>query len=336
MTASQAGNASYVAAADVTRTVAAQRATTTVSVVPDPSQSSYSHPMTFTVTVTSPGGIPTGTVTLSGGSPNQSITATLDALGTTQITSTNLVVVFLLGPVPHGTIFTGTDPLRFTYNGDANFNTDWEETSHTVYPAPTEVDVTSNINPSAQGQLVTFTVTISTIAPGIGIPPGTVVLYDGATPISGVLTLTNGVATFSTSALTYGAHSISAQYTSTSNNYATSNNTALPYTHNERRATTTVLTSNNNASDYGEDVTFTANVTSTTPGTLTGTVKFYDGATLLNTGTLSGGVVSFTTNALIVGTHPITAVYSGDGFYATSTSAVLNQVVNQAVLTVTA
>jgi hypothetical protein len=342
LTASQAGNIDYNPAVNVQDTVTAQRAGTMVSVVPDPSQSSYSYPMTFTVTVTSAGGIPTGTVTLSGGSPNQNITVPLDALGQAQITTglPYLNVVFLLGPVPHGTIFTGTNPLRFTYNGDANFNTDFEETSHTVYPAPTQVNVTSNINPSAQGQSVIFMITVSTTPPGTGIPPGTVVLYDGLNPISGTLTLNaGGVATFTTSALAFGAHNISAQYTSTSNNYATSNNTASPYVHTVARVTTTTLASNNNPSIYGENVTFTSTTTSAF-GTPAGTAEFYDGAVLLGTGTLNaGGVATFTTNSLIVGTHPtITARYvpSVVSIFATSTSAVLNQVVDAATITVRA
>jgi len=341
LTASQAGNIDYNPAVNVQDTVTAQRAGTMVSVVPDPSQSSYSYPMTFTVTVTSAGGIPTGTVTLSGGSPNQNITVPLDALGQAQITTglPYLNVVFLLGPVPHGTIFTGTNPLRFTYNGDANFNTDFEETSHTVYPAPTQVNVTSNINPSAQGQSVIFTITVSTTPPGTGIPPGTVVLYDGLNPISGTLTLNaGGVATFTTSALAFGAHNISAQYTSTSNNYATSNNTASPYVHTVARVTTTTLTSNNNPSVYGENVTFTSTTTSAF-GTPAGTAEFYDGAVLLGTGTLNaGGVATFTTNSLIVDTHPITARYvpSVGSIFATSTSAPLDQVVDAATITVRA
>ncbi len=335
LTASQAGNASYNAAPDVVQTVNAQRAGTTVSVVPDPGQSFYSLPITFTVTVTSAGGTPTGDVTFTSSSPNQSVTVPLDGSGTTQITISNLNVVTVLGaPVAHGTWLTGTDPLRFTYNGDANFSTDYETTSHTVYPAPTEVNVTSDINPSAEGQEVTFTITVSTLPPGTGTPPGTVIVYDGLTPISGALTLTDGVATFSTSALTFGFHNISAQYTNTVTNYATSNNTDNPYVHEVRRGTTTTLTSDNNPSIYGESVTFTANVTSETPGTINGFVDFMDGATTLGSDTLSGGVATFTTSDLEVGSHPITAVYRGNTTFATSTSEVLDQVVNQATLTV--
>ena len=339
--ASQAGNIDYLAAADVPDTVTPQPASTTVAVNPDPSQSFYSQPFTFNVTVTSAGGIPDGTVTFLSSSPNQNITVPLVA-GVVQITISNLNVATVLGaPVAHGTLFSGTNPLRFTYNPapGSHFSTDFEETSHTVYPAPTEVDITSNINPSAEGQSVTFTVTVSTTPPGTGTPPGTVVLYNGATPISGALPLTGGVATFSTSALTFGSHNISAQYTSTATNYATSNNTATPYVQVVSRATTTILTSDNNPSIYGENVTFTSTTTSATAGAITGSVNFYNGATLLGTdNTIVGGVATFTTNALVVGTHPITATYvpAVGSIFATSTSTVLDQVVDKVILTVTA
>ncbi|MDV9203194.1 Ig-like domain-containing protein, partial [Streptomyces sp. Wh19] len=55
-------------------------------------------------------------------------------------------------------------------------------------------------------------------------------------------------------------------------------------------------------------------------GTPTGTVDFFDGATLLGTGTLSGGVATFTTSTLAIGTHPLTAVYNGDANFTSSTS----------------
>ena len=91
----------------------------------------------------------------------------------------------------------------------------------------------------------------------------------------------------------------------------------------------TTLTSSLNASNFGQSVTFTATVTANA-GTPTGTVTFYDNAaTALGTGTLSSGTAAFTTTSLSVGSHSITAVYSGDGNFATSTSSPLTQIVNQ-------
>src|ERR1700761_2896843 len=60
----------------------------------------------------------------------------------------------------------------------------------------------------------------------------------------------------------------------------------------------------------------------------TGTVTFLDGGAQMGIAALAGGRASFTTSSLTVGSHSITAKYSGDGSNAGSTSAVLIQTVN--------
>jgi hypothetical protein len=102
---------------------------------------------------------------------------------------------------------------------------------------------------------------------------------------------------------------------------------------NNPGATTTALASSANPSAYDESVTFTATVTSG-KGTPTGTVSFYDGTTLLGTGTLNSGTATYTTSSLSVGSQSITAVYGGNLDFNGSTSPVLNQVVNKASTTV--
>jgi uncharacterized delta-60 repeat protein len=96
--------------------------------------------------------------------------------------------------------------------------------------------------------------------------------------------------------------------------------------------TTTTLASSANPSVSGQPVTFTAIVSTVGAGSPTGTVQFFDGSTLLGTGTLStaNGVTTaaFSTTTLAVGTHSITAVYGGDSNDMGSTSAALSQVVN--------
>jgi endonuclease/exonuclease/phosphatase family metal-dependent hydrolase len=94
-----------------------------------------------------------------------------------------------------------------------------------------------------------------------------------------------------------------------------------------RAATATALGSAPSPSVAGQTVTFTATVSSAA-GTPTGTVIFMDGTTTLGTTTLdNSGVAAFTTAGLAVGTHTITAVYSGDTSFSGSTSSQLNQAV---------
>lgn len=94
-------------------------------------------------------------------------------------------------------------------------------------------------------------------------------------------------------------------------------------------ATSTGVATSLNPSLYGDQVTFTATVT---PSTATGTVQFFDGATLLGAATLSAGSASLGTSQLSVGSHSITAVYGGDANDGKSTSPALTQTVYSADL----
>ncbi len=91
--------------------------------------------------------------------------------------------------------------------------------------------------------------------------------------------------------------------------------------------TTTTLVSSLNPSNYGQNVTFTASVTSTA-GTPTGTVIFYDGLTSIGSATLASGKAAISVSLLAAGSHSITAAYQGSSTFAPSTSPVLTQVVN--------
>src|SRR5207249_2401981 len=137
--------------------------------------------------------------------------------------------------------------------------------------------------------------------------------------------------TCATSALSVGTHSITAVYGGDTN-FITSTSSAVSQVVNQA-STTTAVTSSANPSVFGQSVTFTATVTATAPGagTPSGTVDFKDGASSI-TGcgapALPAAAATCATSALSVGTHSITAVYSGDTNFTTSTSAVLTQVVN--------
>jgi hypothetical protein len=72
--------------------------------------------------------------------------------------------------------------------------------------------------------------------------------------------------------------------------------------------TMTMVTSSVNPSHLTQAVTFTATVADAY-ATATGQVAFLDGTTIIGTGTLSGGVATFTTSSLALGDHAITASY---------------------------
>jgi len=85
--------------------------------------------------------------------------------------------------------------------------------------------------------------------------------------------------------------------------------------------TATALTVSSGSITPGQSVTLSAQVTSATTGIPTGTVSFYDGATLLNTASLTAGAASYNTAGLAPGvSHNLSATYSGDTNFAASSS----------------
>ena len=102
-------------------------------------------------------------------------------------------------------------------------------------------------------------------------------------------------------------------------------------------ATTTSLTAPSMVT-VGYSATLTAmvqQVDSTTPPT--GSVKFYQNGVLLGSATLSGGIATYSTSALSVGSDSFQAVFPGNASLTTSSSAQLTvTVTTQTVLIVTA
>lgn len=90
-----------------------------------------------------------------------------------------------------------------------------------------------------------------------------------------------------------------------------------------KAASIVTLATNHASIHHGDSVTFTATVTAGA----TGTVSFYTGATLIGTGTVSGGTATLTTTALAKGTGSIVAVYGGDSAFLESTSNTVTQIV---------
>src|SRR5439155_794865 len=88
---------------------------------------------------------------------------------------------------------------------------------------------------------------------------------------------------------------------------------------------------------YGQSLTLTATVTASIVSHLTGTVTFYNGATVIGSATLSttNGVTSasITTSALPAGSDSLSATYSGNTTVSSSTGS-LTLAISKAHLTV--
>jgi autotransporter-associated beta strand protein len=107
-------------------------------------------------------------------------------------------------------------------------------------------------------------------------------------------------------------------------------------------STTTSLASNSATTTYGDQLVFTVLVTSSL-GTPTGLVSFYDGsaipANLMGTSAVNNqGIAVFTTTTMNASAtpHSVIAVYAGASLFMGSTSSASAQTVNPATLTITA
>ncbi len=113
------------------------------------------------------------------------------------------------------------------------------------------------------------------------------------------------------------------------------NHPAMTTSYDWEDSSTETLTSSAASDPFNSSLTFNVTVTGSGGGTPTGSVAFYDGSTQLGTATLdANATAAFTTTTLQAGSHTVTAVYSGDTTFASSTSS-LTETITQATPTVT-
>src|SRR5437867_821458 len=327
LTASYSGSLEFAVSTSAvrTQTVNPGQTTTTLTSTPNPSLAGQTVTLSTTVTAVAPAvGVPTGTVTFRDGAT---------ALGTVTLVNGNAslnVSTLTVGShsLTASTLAVGSHSLTAAYSGGGNFQASTSATvTQTVNQGNTSTSLTSTPNPSNVGQAVTLTATVSAVSPAAGVPTGTVTFRDGNTALA-VVTLVNGSASLTISTLATGNHSLTAVYGG-SPSFLGSTSPVVNQAVNLLN-TSTSLTSTPNPSTTGQAVTLTATVSPVPPasGVPTGTVTFRDGATSLGTVTLVNGSASLTISTLALGSHSLTAVYSGSATFATSTSPVVNQVVN--------
>jgi uncharacterized repeat protein (TIGR01451 family) len=304
-----------------TANVTAALTSTTVTSSANPSR--FGQSVTFTATVIA-GATATGTVTFMDGATS---------LGTVPLSGGQATLTT-------SSLAMGGHSITATYSGDGNFtgSTGTLAGGQTVQKADTATSVAAAPNPSVFGQSVTLTATVAATAPGVGTRTGTVTFKEGTTTLGTGSVNASGQASVSTAALSTSSHQITAEYGGDSNFNASTTAVAATQTVN-KAATTTAVATSKSPSVFGESVTFTATVSPTAPGAgpRTGTVTFVDtttGITLGSSAVNAGGVATLATTALSVATHTITASYSGDGNFNTSSGS-LAQSVNKGATTTT-
>lgn len=284
---------------------------TTTTVQSSQNPSVYAENVTFTATVTSISGTPTGTVTL-----------TLDG---TPIASASLS--------DGGASFTealaaGTHSIAASYGGDGDHAPgNSAAISQVVNPGTTTTVLTSTANPSYVSQTVTYTATVKTQS-GNGNIQGSVTFKDGSTVLGTFfvgksLIPGQGSALVSETYSAKGTHSITATYSGDANNLASTSNTLKQTVNALPAATKTSVTTSGSPSTINQPVTFTAAVSSTFGPIPDGeNVTFSNGTTVLATVPLSSGTASFTTSTLKAGTFTIKAAYAGDANFKGSSGTV--------------
>ncbi len=279
-------------------------------------------PVTFTATVSNASSsTPTGTVQFMEGSTVLGA-ATLDGSGH--------------GTLTLSTLSPGTHSIVSSYLGDTdNSGSTSAAFVQTVQQIPTTTSTTSDMNPATAGAVIhlTATITIGSGAQPDGVIAGNVTFSDGQVVLGNAPVNSSGVAVIAVNTLSVGNHNLSASYPG-STNYNSSTSGILVQTITST-ATSTTLTSGAGSSLAGQPVTLTASVTSST-GIPTGNVIFRDGNLNIGQAQLtSGGVATFSTSTLSVGTHTLTAAYGGDGNYTASISAPVVETISLASTGVT-
>jgi hypothetical protein len=293
----------------------------------------YGQTVTFTATLTGSGAAPTGSVdfVFDEGFP---LCAGVALVQTGASTATAQCVV-----TSNAMFGVGVWPVQVIYLGDSSYDVGVSDpVDQVIGKADSAVTVGTTGSPSTWGQAVTFTATVAAVAPGAGIPGGTVAFRADGGVITGcgAKALVAGTASCATAALALGAHSVTATY-SGSGNFDGSTAALAGGQSVGNAATTSTVVSGTPTAVRGQPVTFTATVASAA-GTPTGSVAFAaDGVTVAGceTQALTGGVATCTTAGLGVGSHPITATYAGSASFAASAADPITETVLPAATTTT-
>jgi hypothetical protein len=294
---------------------------TTLSLAASPNPSTVAQPVTFTAILTQSGGpttnLPSGPITFA---DNGTVFATITPTGTTVLTATATQAFLPAGP----------HAITAAYAGNSTYLPSSATLSQAVTQLPSQTTLTSTLNPSTAGQTVTFTAAVA-----VSTTPGTPDLAAPATvTLTGLPTGStsspvtpgpgnNATAAFTVPNLPAARYALTATY-SGNINVAASTSPALIQVVSPA-VTTTSLTATPNPAFQSQNVTLTATIAG--GFTPTGGVQFVDSGTPLSQSNVTGTTATISLSTLAVGTHAITASYSGDASNQPSNSPVLHLVI---------
>ena len=288
--------------------------TTTLTLTSSENPSDFNEPITFTATVVSTKGTPTGTITFT----DQTLGTVLEVtplIPVLKLNSTSGTATYTTAggvtSLPPMAVGLHTIVATFTPSGDFGPSSDSlvQEVDAVTIP---NIAITSSNNPSAIGDTVTYTIHLSAAS-------GSVSVSDGNTPLGTFTVNSSGNATVNETLTTRGSHSITAIYGGASGSAPTSSS----YLQNVNGYdTTTILTITPTPITPGTPLTLTAVVSPVLPYPTvpTGSVTFHVNNTLLY-GTLLNGVATVKTATLPPGSYIFACTYDGDNTYNPSACA---------------
>jgi sugar lactone lactonase YvrE len=293
----------YAATGSLIQTV--QSATTQVTLNSSANPAIYGKPVSFTATITSNGGVATGGVgfTLDG---KLLASALLNTSGVATLTTSSLT--------------PGSHTIVATYAGDGKAGAASSvPLSESVLEA-TVVALVSSANPAQTLAPVVLTATVTNSQ--VGTPTGTIIFSDGAAQLGTAQLDATGRASLPLPHMAAGTHAIVASYGGDSENFA-ANSPNLSQTV-YLQSTSTTLTGAANDPTNAQSVLLIAVVHTAGSTIPTGTITFSEGTQVLGSAAVDASGVATLPVMVQPGTNSITATYSGDAAYASSTSQATN------------
>ena len=290
--------------------------TTALTISPNSTslQAGSSYTLTATVTPSTGGTVPTGSVIFTIGSATQ--TMALNSSGVATYTGT--------APAASGSL-----SLSAAYQGSTEFSSSTSSTlteSITTIPTTTALTISPTGGSLEAGSSFTLTATV-TPSSGIIMPTGSVVFTIGsatqtmALNASGVATWTGAAPTASGSLNISAAYQGSTEFATSASNSLTESIITIP--------STTALTISPNATSLqaGSSYTLTATVTPSTGSTVpTGSVVFTIGSATQTVALNASGVATYTGTAPTAsGSLSLSAAYQGSTEFSSSTSSTLTE-----------
>ena len=287
-----------------------------VTVSAAPNSATWEQPVTLTATVAQTGhSVPTGSINFLNESASLG-QVSLDSDGTA-----TLVLSWL--PV-------GSYKVIADYSGDSNYPSAESGYVPLQVISSTTTSLSASPNPAAAGQQLTLTAAVQ--AGGSTAPAGTVTFLNGSTYLGTATLDSSGVATLSIASPAAGKYSLTAQY-SGNGNFLSSTSAAVSLTVGGQptaggQPTVTSLFVYPHSVVTGQTLTLAAAVQGGGSTTLAGTVRFLNGSTQLGTATLNSGFAMLSIASLAAGKYSLTAQYSGNANFLSSTSAAVSLTVN--------